>query len=162
MRFESVNVPLVCNASESLPKNHWNDIGVQAMAATVKLAVLPRAAARVCGCVTITGGVASSTTISFVEYAVLPKASATASTTTLVPNGKIAAFVGSCVVVRGLDKSSAKMKLVPVTSGITATQFESAASTRLVKLHKIAGGVVSRTMTARVAVLVLPLPSTAR
>ena len=37
-----------------------------------------------------------------------------------------------------------------------ATQFALAASTRFVKLHKIVGGVVSRTITVRVAVFVLP------
>ncbi len=82
-------------------------------------------------------------------------------TTTLVPSGKIAVLVGICEIVSAPDKSVARMKLVPVTSGIAALQFVFAAKTRLVKLHRIVGGVVSRTMTVRVAVLVLPLPSVA-
>ncbi|HAO79183.1 MAG TPA: hypothetical protein DCQ92_09440 [Verrucomicrobia subdivision 3 bacterium] len=76
----------------------------------------------------------------------------------VVPTNKIELFVGLCEIVSGPDKSVARMKLVPVTSGICALQFVSAASTRLVKLHRIVGGVVSRTMTVRVAELAKPLP----
>src|ERR1035441_9055645 len=82
-------------------------------------------------------------------------------TMALVPSGKIAELVGLCVIVSGSDKSVAKMKFVPVTSGIVPLQLVPAARARFVKLHKIVGGVVSRTMTARVTVLVLPLPSSA-
>src|SRR5437868_6304682 len=96
-----------------------------------------------------------------VEKAVFPEASLTETTTTFVPNGSTALLVGVCEIVSAADKSVAKMKLVPVTSGAGALQFVFAASTKLVKLHKIVGGVVSRTMTVRVAVLLLPLPSSA-
>ena len=96
-----------------------------------------------------------------VEWAVLPEASATARTTALVPSNKLVPLVGRCETVSGPDKSVARMKFVPVTSGMGALQLASAASTRLVKLHTMFGGVVSRTMTVRVAVLVLPLPSAA-
>ena len=82
-------------------------------------------------------------------------------TTVLVPSGKTALFVGLCVMASGRDKSVARMKFVPVTLVISAPQLEFAATTRFVKLHEIAGGVVSRTMTVRVAVLVFPLPSPA-
>src|ERR1035437_1984152 len=94
-----------------------------------------------------------------VEYDLLPEVSATVITTTLVPTSKTALFVGFCVMVSVPDASVAMMQLVPVTFGMAATQFEFAVSTRLVKLHKIVGGVESCTMTVRVAVLVLPLPS---
>ena len=53
------------------------------------------------------------------------------------------------------------MKLLFVMFGITAMQLEFAASTKFVKLHVIVGGTVSSTSTVRVAVLVLPLASTA-
>ena len=61
----------------------------------------------------------------------------------------------------GPDKSVARIKLVPVTSGMGALQLVSAATVRLVKLQRMAGGVVSRTMTVRVTMLVLPLLSLA-
>ena len=82
-------------------------------------------------------------------------------TTTLVPSGKLALFVGLCVMVSAPDKSVARIKLVPVTLVISARQLEFAANTRFVKLHEITGGVVSRTTTVRVAALVLPWPSVA-
>ena len=91
----------------------------------------------------------------------MPDASLTVMTTTLVPSCKITVFVGLCEIVSTPDKSVASRQFVPVTSGIRALQFASAAKTRFVKLHEITGGVVSRTMTLRVAVLVLPLPSLA-
>src|SRR5215469_9026995 len=82
-------------------------------------------------------------------------------TTRLVPIGKIELLVGVCQTAPTPDKSAAWMLFVPVTSGMTATQFEIAPNTRFVKLHKIVGGLVSRTITVRTAMLVLPLPSPA-
>ena len=61
----------------------------------------------------------------------------------------------------GPDKSVARIKLVPVTSGMGALQMVSATNVKLVKLHRTAGGVVSRTITVRVTELELPLPSPA-
>src|SRR5579859_472855 len=95
-----------------------------------------------------------------VEYDLLPEESATAMITTLVPSGKIATFVGVCVMIRVPDKSVARIKFVPVTLVMVAEQLEFAAMTRLVKLQRMVGGVVSRTMTVRVMEFVLPLPST--
>ena len=110
----------------------------------------------------MTGGVWSRTMTRLVENDLLFDASPTVITTTFVPSASGALFVGLCVMVSAPDKSVARIKFVPVTFVISATQLEFAAITRLVKLNVIVGGVVSRTMTVRVAVLVLPLPSVAR
>ena len=48
-----------------------------------------------------------------------------------------------------------------VSSGRVALQLVSATSTRLEKLQVILGGVLSRTITLRVRLLVLPLASSA-
>ena len=76
------------------------------------------------------GGISSRTTIALVEKDLLPDASATMMTTELVPGGNGELFVRFCVMVSAPDKSEARMKFVPVTSGITAMQLEFAASTR--------------------------------
>src|SRR5256885_932300 len=97
----------------------------------------------------MTGSAVSRTMIWLVENAVLVKASATVIMIMFVPNGSTVVLVGDCVMTSGPDRSAAKMKFVPVTSGMDALQFVSSESARLVKLHEIAGGVVSRTMTTR-------------
>ncbi len=109
----------------------------------------------------MTGGVRSRTITAFVEKAALLEASLTVITTMLVPSSNGALLVGVWEIVSAPDKSVARMKLVPVTFGIRALQFVSAASVKLVKLHKMVAGVVSRTMTVRAAVLVFPFPSLA-
>ena len=64
-------------------------------------------------------------------------------------------------MVNAPDKSVVRIKFVPVTLVMVAEQLEFAAMTRFVKLQRIVGGVMSRTMTVRVMALVLPLPSIA-
>ena len=104
-----MSVLLVCAASGVLSKYHWNASGVQAAAVTLKPALAPTVLVWLCGWSKITGGVWSWTTTWLVEYDALPEASATVMTTTLVPSGRAALLVGTCVSVSVPDKSVARM-----------------------------------------------------
>src|ERR1039457_3169896 len=77
-------------------------------------------------------------------------------TTTLLPSGTIAVLTGICDIASAPDKPVARMKLVPVTSGIAALQLVSAVKTRLLKLQRITGGVVSLTVIVCAKLVVLP------
>src|ERR1019366_1083454 len=111
--FESVKLLLVCAIKTELLKNHWQVCGVQAVADTVKLAVVPARFVWLCGWLKITGGGWSWAIILFVEYTALPDASLTVMTTVLEPSGKKALLVGLCEMVSAPDKSVARIKLVP-------------------------------------------------